>query len=252
MTKRRIALQLYSVRGDCAKDLPGTLRSVAEMGYDGVEFAGYHGRSARDLRSMLDDLGLEVAGTHVGIETLQGDSLRDSIEFNRILGNKYLVVPALPDEMKSSKEAWLRAAQQLNGIADKLRPEGLRVGYHNHMIEFQPVDGELPWDIVFSVTKKDVVMQFDVGNAMAGGVTPKQVSEIFKRYPQRATTVHLKEYSKEGGALIGEGEVEWREFIALCEKYGGTEWYIVEQEQYPLEPIECARRGKENLDRILM
>jgi sugar phosphate isomerase/epimerase len=120
------------------------------------------------------------------------------------------------------------------------------------MIEFQPIDGELPWDIVFSATKKDVVMQFDIGNAMAGGVTPEQVLEIFKRYPQRATTVHLKEYSKEGGVLIGEGEVEWGEFIALCETHGGTEWYIVEQEKYPLEPIECARKSKENLDRILM
>ena len=103
MSKRRIALQLYSVRGDCAKDLPGTLREVAEMGYDGVEFAGYHGRSARDLRYMLDDLGLEVAGTHVGIDTLQGERLRDSIEFNRVLGNRFLVVPMLPDDMTSSR-----------------------------------------------------------------------------------------------------------------------------------------------------
>jgi sugar phosphate isomerase/epimerase len=76
--------------------------------------------------------------------------------------------------------------------------------------------------------------------------------EIFERYPQRATIVHLKEYSsKKGGALIGEGEVEWKEFFAICESVGGTEWYIVEQEQYPLDPLECARRSKENLDEIL-
>ena len=125
------------------------------------------------------------------------------------------------------------------------------MGFHNHMIEFQPVEGELPWDIVFGTTKRDVVMQFDVGNAMAGGVNSGQVSEIFERYPQRAATVHLKEYSRGGGALIGEGEVEWREFISLCESVGGTEWFIVEQEQYPMDPIECARRSKENLDKIL-
>lgn len=252
MTKRRIALQLYSVREDCAKDLPGTLQEVAKMGYDGVEFAGYHGRSARDLRSMLEDLGLDVAGTHVGIETLQGDRLRDSIEFNRVLGNQFLIVPSLPDEMKVSRSSWLRAVHILNEVADQLRPEGMQVGYHNHVIEFQPIEGELPWDIIFSNTKKDVVMQFDTGNAMAGGVSHKQITEFFERYPQRATTVHLKEYSKKGGALIGEGEVKWKEFFAICESMGGTEWYIVEQEQYPLDPLECARRGKENLDKILM
>ena len=81
------------------------------MGYDGVEFAGYYGRSARDLRTMLEDLGLEVAGTHVGIETLQGDRLGDSIEFNRVLGNQFLVVPSLPVEMTSSRGSWLRAAR---------------------------------------------------------------------------------------------------------------------------------------------
>ncbi|MBA7621530.1 Inosose dehydratase [subsurface metagenome] len=253
LTKRRIALQLYSVRGECAKDLPSTLQEVAEMGYDGVEFAGYYGRSARDLRTMLEDLGLEVAGTHVGIETLQGDRLGDSIEFNRVLGNQFLVVPSLPVEMTSSRGSWLRAAHRLNEIADQLRPEGMQVGFHNHVIEFQPIEGELPWDIIFGTTKRDVVMQFDTGNAMAGGVSPKQMLEIFERYPQRATTVHLKEYSsKKGGALIGEGEVEWKEFFAICESMGGTEWYIVEQEQYPMGPLECARRSKENLDKILM
>ncbi len=253
LTKRRIALQLYSVRGECAKDLPSTLQEVAEMGYDGVEFAGYYGRSARDLRTMLEDLGLEVAGTHVGIETLQGDRLGDSIEFNRVLGNQFLVVPSLPVEMTSSRGSWLRAAHLLNEIADQLRPEGMQVGFHNHVIEFQPIEGELPWDIIFGTTKRDVVMQFDTGNAMAGGVSPKQMLEIFERYPQRAMTVHLKEYSsKKGGALIGEGEVEWKEFFAICESLGGTEWYIVEQEQYPMGPLECARRSKENLDKILM
>ena len=80
-----IALQLYSIRHDCERDLPGTLKAVAEMGYEGVEFAGYYGRSAAELRAMLDDLGLAVAGTHIRIETLMGDQLADTVAFNRAL-----------------------------------------------------------------------------------------------------------------------------------------------------------------------
>ncbi len=106
-----MALQLWSVREDCARDLEGTLGAVAEMGYDGVEFAGYHGWSAGRLRDLLCDLGLGVAGSHVGIGTLVGEELERSIDFSRELGNRFLIVPALPGEMMGSKEAWLGAGE---------------------------------------------------------------------------------------------------------------------------------------------
>ena len=82
MTKPRIGLQLYSVREECACDLPGTLRAVAEMGYRGVEFAGYHGRTASDLRRMLDDLGLDCCGSHIPLEALLGERFSETVEFN--------------------------------------------------------------------------------------------------------------------------------------------------------------------------
>lgn len=247
-----VALQLYSVREDCARNLPHTLEVVADIGYDGVEFAGYHGRSAEELRRMLDEYRLRVAGTHIGIDTLLGDELERSIEFNRTLGNRFLIVPSLPEEMRGSRVSWLETARLLNYTAERLKPEGLRVGYHNHAIEFQPIDGELPWDVLFGATVPDVVMQLDTGNAMRGGVSPDGVLEILKRYPGRATTVHLKEFSSVNEReLIGEGEMKWKEFFTLCETVGGTEWYIVEQERYPLTPLECVRRCKENLDEMM-
>ena len=252
MAKIPVALQLYSVREDCARDLSGTLKAVAEIGYDGVEFAGYYGRSAEELRGMLDDLELRVAGTHIGIHTLLGEELQRSIEFNRALGNRFLIVPSLPEEMRGSKASWLEAAHLLNEIADRLGPEGMRVGYHNHAVEFQPIDGELPWDIVFGEAVPEVVMQLDTGNAMMGGVSPSEVLGILRRYPGRATTVHLKAFSPVNErALIGEGDMKWREFFSLCETVGGTEWYIVEQERYPYKPLECVRICKENLDKIM-
>src|SRR5256885_15948331 len=93
-----IALQLYSVRHECEKDLPGVLKAVAAMGYDGVEFAGYYGRTAEELRRLLDDNGLRCAGTHTGLNTILGDELPKTIEFNPTMGNPYLIVPRLPAE----------------------------------------------------------------------------------------------------------------------------------------------------------
>jgi len=252
MAKIPVALQLYSVREDCARDLPGTLNAVAKMGYEGVEFAGYHGRSADELRKMLGNLGLKMAGTHIGINALLGDEMKRTIEFNRILGNRFLIVPALPENMRKSKAAWLETARLMNEIAEKLRSKGMRLGYHNHAIEFQPLDGDLPWDIFFGTTIPDVVMQLDTGNAMRGGVSPDGILEIIKRYPGRAATVHLKEFSsKNERALIGEGDMKWREFFSLCETIGGTEWYVIEQESYAFPPIECVRHCIKNLREMI-
>jgi len=252
MSKIPVALQLYSVREDCARNLPGTLKAVANMGYDGVEFAGYHDRSAEELRKLVDDLGLQVAGTHIGIDTLLGDELEKTVEFNRALGNRFLVVPALPEERRNSKAAWLETAGLMNEIAEKVEAEGMLVGYHNHAIEFQPVNGDLPWDVFFGATVPDVVMQLDTGNAMHGGVSSDGILEILKRYPGRAVTVHLKEFSStDEKALIGEGDTKWKDFFSLCETIGGTEWYIVEQESYAYSPLECVKRCIDNLREMM-
>ncbi len=240
MSKIPIALQLYSVRHDCERDLVSTLKAVAEMGYDGVEFAGYYGRSAAELRKILDDLGLRVAGTHIGLNTLMGDNLAATVKFNRVLGNRFLIVPGLPEERRNSRAAWLETARIFNAIAEKLATEGMVTGYHNHHIEFTLMDGELPWDTFFGNTRRDVVMQIDLGNALHGNADP---IPFIERYPGRALTVHLKEYSKTNDlALIGEGQVRWNDVFRLCETIGNTQWYIVEQESYAFAPLECVRR----------
>ena len=240
MARIPIALQLYSIRKDCECDLSGTLEAVAKMGYEGVEFAGYYGRSAAELRTMLDDLGLKVAGTHIGLNTLLGDQLAETVAFNRTLGNRFLIVPGLPEERRNSRAAWLETAEMFNGISEKLAKEGMVTGYHNHHIEFQPMSGELPWDTFFSNTHQEVVMQVDIGNALHGGGYPVPYIE---RYPGRAITVHLKEHSATNPkALLGEGDVNWSDVFQLCESVGGTEWYIVEQESYAYPPIECVDR----------
>lgn len=246
MTRIPIAVQLYSVREDCQKDFPGTLKAIAEMGYEGVDFAGYYDYDAKTIRTMLDDLGLRAAGCHTGLNTLTGDELAKTVEFNRILGNKYLVVPWLPDEYRDSADAWKRTADVFNDIAAKLAPEGMVTGYHNHHVEFTPYEGgQTGWDIVFANTGPGVVMQIDLGNALHGGADP---ITYLKRYPKRALTVHLKEYATDNDkALVGEGDVDWMQVFDVVENQGVTDWYIVEQESYPYPPMESVKRCLDNL-----
>jgi len=240
MARIPIALQLYSVRADCQRDLPGTLAAVAKMGYEGVEFAGYYERSAAELRRMVDDLGLKVAGTHIGLETLLGDEFARTVEFNQGLGNKFLIVPGLSRERTNSRAAWLETARVFNEIADKLKPLGMYTGYHNHHTEFTALEGELPWDTYFGNTKQEVVMQCDNGNALHGGC---DINPFIAKYPGRALTVHCKEYSKTNrNAILGEGDIAWEEFFRMCESVGKTQWYIVEQETYAFPPLECVER----------
>ncbi len=225
-----IGVQLYSVRDECAKDLAAAVKRVAELGFDGVEFAGYYEWNAKDLRSLLDDNGLKCCGTHTGIDTLLGDQLKATVEFHQTLGNRFLIVPGLPQKYRDSARAWLDTANCFNEIAEKIEPHGMFCGYHNHTVEFTPMDGQTPWDIFFSNTGKDVVMQLDTGNAMNGGGDPVA---ILKKYPGRARTVHAKPFSKNNHtAVIGEDDVPWAEVIALCRSTAGTEWYIVEIERY--------------------
>ena len=240
-----IALQLYSVRKDCADDLAGTLKAVAEMGYEGVEFAGYYGHSAEDVKAMLDDVGLPAVGAHLPLNTMLGDNLEETVRFQKVLGNSYLVVPGLSAERTATRAAWIETAGIFSDIARSLEPLGMRVGYHNHVTEFAPLEGELPWDTFFSNASPEVIMQIDTGNAMYGGGDP---IPCLARYPGRATTVHLKEHSAGNDkAIIGEGDMQWERFFELCETVGNTRWYIVEQESYAYPPLECVARCLDNL-----
>ena len=248
MTKIPIGLQLYSVREEAAKDLPGVLAAVAKMGYAGVEFAGYYGHTPESIRQMLDANGLQCFGTHTGIDKLLPDQFEETVAVHQTLGTTYIIVPGLPSQYTSSQDAWKRTAETMNGIAAQLKPLGMRTGYHNHHTEFLPMDGELPWDIFFGNTTPDVIMQFDTGNAKHGNA---EAGPFLRRYPGRAATVHLKEFSSTNeSALIGEGEVPWPEIFTLCETIGGTDRYIVEYESNAYPPLESVDRCLQNLRKM--
>jgi sugar phosphate isomerase/epimerase len=242
-----IGLQLYSVRHACQKDLPPVLEAVAKMGYAGVEFAGYYGRTADELRKLLDQNGLKCCGTHIRLDTLQGDALAGTVEFNKTLGNPYLIVSYMPHSKLESVEKIQQTAKIYDEVAAKVKEQGMRVGYHAHGGDFAKVGDKTAWEIFFENTCDDVIMQLDIGNCIGGGGDPYA---ILKKFPGRSATVHLKEHGGPPEAVVGEGEVDWKKVFAICEKTGGTEWYIVEHERGAGDPVENVKRCLDNLRKM--
>jgi len=250
----RIALQLYSVRGECAKDrgrnLPKVLEELKKMGYEGVEFAGYYGWSAKDLRKLLDDAGLKAEGTHTGLNALLGDALKATIELHQTLGAKFIIVPGMGGKYVGSADNWKATAKLFTDIAAKLKPQGLYTGYHCHGGDMKKIGDTTGWEIFFDNSGPDVVHQLDTGNCLSGGGGPVA---MLRRYPGRTKSIHMKEHGAKPGTkgMIGEGDIKWNEVIALCRTSAGTEWYVIEHERYPVPPLECARLCLEGLKKLL-
>ncbi len=238
-----VGLQVYSIRNQCEKDTAGMLKAVSQIGYKGVEFAGYYGHSAKELRRMLDDNGLVACGTHTPYESVLGDKLKETIEFNHTIGNRFLIVPWM--ECKSKQE-WLDKALLFDTLAVKLKPERMSIGYHAHAHDFEKFDGETAWDLFFGHTRPEVIMQLDTSNCRDGGADPVVV---LKRYPGRARSIHIKASGGGPDAVIGEDQVNWKEVFALCESAGKTEWYVLEHES-GTDPLNAVKRSFEALRKL--
>jgi len=232
MAKVPVALQLFSVRGECQKDLAATLEAVAGIGYVGAEPWGYGGDKLEwmghpvgDIRKMFDDHGLACCGIHLAPAALVGDNLSRTIEFNQALGNRFLIIAADKGRM-SSIEGIAELAGILNAAAETLQPLGMFSGYHAHGFDFAKIEGQFAWDRLFSQTRPEVIMQMDIGNCAGGGGDPVAT---LRKFPGRARSVHLKDFGGPEGSVIGEGEADWPTIFELCETQHPIEWYVVEE-----------------------
>ena len=228
-----VGLQLYSVRDALGKDFDGTMKKVAEMGFEGVEFAGnFGGKDAATLRKFLDDLGLKAAGTHIGAGSFVGDKLKQTVDFYKTIGCKLLIVPG--DGRFTDPEKSKEFAEFMNKTAEALKPEGLLTGYHNHDQEFRKKDGDKTyWDLFGERTNKDVVMQQDMGHTMWAGADP---TAVVKKWAGRIKTTHVKNRPAKGSGkkpFVGEDNFDWKGYVTACYEVGGTEWFTLEQEEYP-------------------
>ncbi len=242
-TKIPIGLELFSVREDLKKDPMATLQGVAKAGYDCVEFfAPYYEWTpeyAKQVRKQLDDSGLKCYSTHNARTSFALDGLPKAVELNKILGTKYIIM-ANPGKMETLDD-YKKIAEVLNQANDHIKHDGLHTGYHNHDVEWKPIDGQRPLDLLAAQTDKSVVLQFDVGTCLEMGQDP--IAWIDKN-PGRIKSVHLKDWAPQKGyrVLFGEGVAPWKKIFAAAEKTGGVEFYLMEQEGSDYPEMETAER----------
>ena len=240
-----IGLELYSVREALKTDLQGTVRAVAQMGYQCVEFyAPYYDWTmdqAKQMRKLMDDLGIRCYSTHNSEGYFAADKIDHARDLNTTLGTHYMVMSS--SNPKPGLDGWKGIAEELNAAADKLKSSGLKVGYHNHEPEFTPVDGVRPIEVLAKNTHSDIMLQLDVGTCVAVGGDP--VAWI-KQNPGRIRSLHLKDWSHDPAvgfkAVFGEGDAKWKEIFAAAESVGGVEYYLLEQEGSRFGEMETAKR----------
>ena len=217
-----VGLELYSVRNELKKDLMGTVRGVAKMGYQCVEFyAPYYDWTpeyARQVRAELDELGIHCYSTHNGLKSFTPEGMGKAMDLNKILGTRYIVL-AHPGEV-SGLDGYKRVAETLNKANDTLKGQGLHAGYHNHDAEWKPVDGQKPMEVLAAALDKSIMLQLDVGTCLAAGSDP--VAWI-NRNPGRIRSMHVKDWSpqKEYKVLTGEGIAPWKKTFRCRRKDGG-------------------------------
>lgn len=239
-----VGLELYSVREALRKDLMGTVRAVAKMGYQVVEFYSPYWSwtpdQAKEIRKLLDDLGIRCLSTHNDAKAFAPDNLSRTIWLNETIGSKYVVM-ASPGSIEHFDD-WNGVAATLTRASETLKSAGLRAGYHNHRLEFVPVNGKRPIEILAANTPKDVVLQFDIGTCLEAGSDP--VAWI-NGNPGRIVSIHCKDWApapKGYKVLFGEGVSPWKKIFAAAEKRGGIEYYLVEQEGSAYSELETAER----------
>jgi sugar phosphate isomerase/epimerase len=248
-----VGLELYSVRDELAKDLNGTVTAVAKMGYKIVEFYSpyfnWTPEQAKDVRKLLDDLGLQCRSTHNGGPSFTSDGLKKAIELNQIIGSKYIIM-ASPGGKIADADGWKSVADTLTRAAEQLRPIGMATGYHNHQAEWAPVGGKRAMDIIAAGTPKDLALQFDIGTCLEAGADPV---EWIKANPGRIRSMHCKEWSKSHGygSAFAEGDAPWKQILDAAETTGGIEYYLIEQETSPEgAAIDMAKRCLENYKKL--
>ena len=237
-----VVLQLYSIRDYIRKNgIEKALADVAAIGYKGVEFAGYWGKNAKQLKKILDDNGLVACGTHVGRGDFGPDKVKATCEFNLAYGNNLIICPGggnFPGKKENLDDFLKMLVDYYNTAAETAAKFGCKVGLHNHKGEFERKlsNGQTYWDYFFSNTSENVCMEQDVGWTTAAGSNP---CIQYTKYPHRSPTLHAKENgmgSKKFDAILGQpGEgavgVAWDALFKATDA-DGVKWYVVECERH--------------------
>lgn len=242
-----VALTMYTLREEAARDYMGASRQALEMGYAGLQ-THYRACDPTQLRELAGDFGARVCGMHVSIDPLRSEP--DAVaEFALELGCRDVTCPYLPEEFRG-EEGFRRAAEALTDAGQDLRRHGIRLTYHNHSFEFQPCGASDGFEVLFgAVDPKLVLAELDVYWLRHGGKDPV---EYIRRFAGRLPLLHIKDMEpgeERFFAEIGEGILDWPAIFAAAED-AGVEWAIVEQDACRRPPLESARLSLENLKKM--
>ena len=251
MKKFKIGLQLYSVCEGMEKDMELTLKKVREMGYDCVEFAGYFGKSAEEVKAILDKYGLEAVSEHCDYTEFVKNK-KECVEFIETLGLKYSAIPFMDKEKHAGGKLFCDAVSEISETAEMLKEHGIQMCYHNHDFEFFKYDGKFLMDWLLD-TVSGLWTELDLGWVEIAGINP---GECLKKYAGKSKIVHLKDFKPIGEdekgkklyefTVLGDGVQNFEQILSAAEETG-VEYLIVENEAPVASRIEAVKKDREYL-----
>lgn len=233
-----ISIQLYTLREEAKRDFPATLRTVADIGYAGVEFAGLHGHAPTEIASLLADLGLQVSSSHVPLPT--PENVARIVETEQALGNMRVISGLGPDDY-ATPDAVRRSADRFQAAAEWVKPHGLTFGIHNHDWEFKTIDGKLVYDVLLEAAP-DIFSELDVYWAAYGGHDPV---EIVAAHKARLPLLHIKDGDLVGRSpqlAVGSGKLDMPAIIGAADPTV-LQWLIVELDECATDMTEAVRES---------
>jgi sugar phosphate isomerase/epimerase len=245
-----IGIQLYTVRADMERDFDGTLKSIKDIGYDQVEFAGYFGHSPKDVRAILDRLHLDAPSSHIGQPVAVTQNWQKTIDDAKIMGHKYLVIAWIDPKDRTKLDDYKKFADWFNTAGETARKSDVRLAYHNHDFEFAPIDGQLPYDLLLERTDpKLVAMEMDLFWVTKGGKNPL---DYFNRFPGRFEMVHVKDMDASPDQKmvdVGQGKIDFARIFAQ-EKKAGIKYFFVEHDNPAPSALGSAKVSYDYLKRL--
>ena len=245
MTKIPVGIQLYTLRNETSLDFIGTLKKVAEIGFQVVEFAGYGDYPARELKNVLDDLGLAVSSSHVNLSYLDPEKLKSQlayqIEYNKEIGSGYIVTPYAPLDKMTTMTELQPFLDAFRYVGEECKRAGMGYAYHNHQFEFNKIDGKFILDHIFEAVGPELLQaELDLYWVKKAGLDPKS---YLKQYKGRCPLVHVKDMTAdERGffAEVGRGIINYPPIFEIAEAIG-IKYYLVEQDQCERPPLESVK-----------
>ena len=253
-----VGLQLWTVRTETAKDVPGTLKKVAELGYQEVEISQLYGLKPPEFRALLEDCGLKPPSAHYSAAQIQS-GWEKQIAVAKELGLQYMVISSIPPEGRNSLDDFRRFAEVFNRAGEQCQNAGIQLAYHNHNFEFQQFDGVVAYDELLRRSDPQLVqMQLDCYWITRAGKDPV---EYFEQHPGRFPLLHIKDLKPgyppstrpvgDPGPFteVGRGVINWKRIFQAARR-GGLQHYYVEQdfcERPALESVRISYQYLKNL-----